>query len=90
MDCRAKFGSMVCAVQFVDCATSHFAPNIYILYSGNIFHGKYFECEIGFCKQNFLRDSTNDFFADIYLQEFCDESSSVKRFFAKFRAGHLK
>ena len=35
MDCCAKYGSMVCAVQSVDCANPYFAPNIYtaVLYS---------------------------------------------------------
>ena len=28
MDCRAKYGSMVCAAQSVDCTNPYFAPNI--------------------------------------------------------------
>ena len=30
MDCRAKYGSMVCATQSVDCANPYFAPDICI------------------------------------------------------------
>ena len=30
MDCRAKYGSMVCTTQSVDCTNPYFVPNIYI------------------------------------------------------------
>ena len=31
MDCRAKYGSMICAAQYMDCTNSYFVPNIYSL-----------------------------------------------------------
>ena len=30
MDCRVKYGSMVCTAQSVDCANPYFVPNIYM------------------------------------------------------------